>query len=93
MGLRMALGAARGGVIGMIMRQGLGLASIGAVIGLAGAFGLTRVLENQLFGVGVTDPITYGFVTALLIGIAALATIVPALRATRVDPIVALRSE
>jgi ABC-type antimicrobial peptide transport system permease subunit len=77
----------------MIMRQGLGLVAIGAVIGLAGAFGLTRVLESQLFGVGVTDPLTYGAVTGLLIGVAALATIVPALRATRVDPIVALRSE
>ena len=69
------------------------LAVAGVVIGLLGAFGLTRLLTNQLFAVAPTDPSTFALVSALLMTIALIATLVPALRATRVDPVVALRDE
>jgi len=80
-------------VLGLVVGQGMVLAGIGVAIGLVAAFGLTRFLASQLFDVGATDPLTFGLVSALLIGIALLATLVPALRATRVDPVVALRDE
>jgi putative ABC transport system permease protein len=90
-GLRMALGAARGDVLGMVMRQGLTLAAIGAILGLAGAYALARALEAMLYGVGVTDPVSYaGAFTALLLA-SLLACALPAWRASRVDPVVALR--
>lgn len=93
LGVRMALGAARHRVLGLVVGQGMVLAGAGVAIGLVGAFALTRFLSSQLFGIGATDPMTFGLVSALLIGIALLATLVPALRATRVDPVVALRDE
>lgn len=93
MGLRMALGAARGTVVKLILNQGLSLVALGVGIGLVGAFALTRVLRTQLFGVEATDPVTYVLVTLLLTFVAVIATLGPALRATRVDPIVALRQE
>ena len=93
LGVRMALGAARHRVLGLVVGQGMVLAGIGVAIGLVAAFALTRFLSSQLFGVGATDPVTFGLVSALLIGIALLATLVPAMRATRVDPVVALRDE
>ena len=92
-GIRMALGAARRNVLSMVMRQGLLLVGVGVAIGVAGAFGLTRLIASQLFGVQPTDPTTFTLVALLLVGVAMLATLVPALRATRVDPIVALRDE
>jgi len=92
-GVRMALGAARRNVLGMVMRQGLLLVGIGVAIGLAGAFGLTRLIASQLFGVQPSDPSTFLVVATTLVGVAALATFVPAMRATRVDPVVALRDE
>jgi len=92
-GIRMALGAARRNVLGMVMGQGLALVAIGVVIGVAGAFGLTRLIASQLFGVQPTDPTTFVLVALTLVGVAAMATLVPALRATRVDPVVALRDE
>jgi putative ABC transport system permease protein len=92
-GIRMALGAARQNVLGMVMRQGLLLVGVGVAIGLAGAFGLTRFIANQLYGVRPSDPSTFLVVAITLIGVAALATFVPAMRATRVDPVVALRDE
>ncbi len=92
-GIRMALGAARRNVLGMVMRQGLLLVGIGVAIGLAGAFGLTRLIASQLFGVQPSDPSTFLVVATTLVGVAALATFVPAMRATRVDPVVALRDE
>jgi ABC-type antimicrobial peptide transport system permease subunit len=69
------------------------LAGVGVTIGLAAAFALTRLLTSQLFGVRATDPATFTLVSALLVAIALLATLLPAMRATRVDPVVALRDE
>ena len=93
MGIRMALGAVRSRVLLLVVRQGMALAGAGVVIGLLGAFGLTRLLSSQLFAVRATDPSTFALVSALLVVIALIATLVPALRATRVDPVVALRDE
>ena len=92
-GVRMALGAQRGRVLGLVLGQGMTLALIGVVIGLAGALALTRLIATQLYAVEPTDPVTLVSVSVLLASIAALATLLPALRATRVDPVVALRQE
>jgi len=92
-GIRMALGAARQNVLAMVMRQGLLLVGIGVVIGVAGALALTRLIASQLFGVQPSDPTTFVLVAVTLVAVAALATFVPAMRATRVDPVVALRDE
>ena len=93
LGIRMALGAARGRVLRLVIGQGMVLAGIGIVIGLVGAFALTRLLTNQLYSITPTDPATFVGVSLLLASIALVATLVPALRATRVDPVVALREE
>ncbi len=93
MGIRMALGAARGRVLGLVIGQGMALVGLGVGIGLLGAFALTRLLGSQLYSVTATDPGTFVGVAALLSGIALAATLPPALRATRVDPVVALRQE
>jgi len=92
-GIRMALGARTADLIGLIAREGLGLAGVGLAFGLAGAFGLTRFLASQLFGVTPTDPATFAAVAAVLALVATAATIAPARRAALVDPIVTLRSE
>jgi putative ABC transport system permease protein len=92
-GIRMALGAARRTVLSMVMGQGLVLVAAGVLIGMAGAFGLTRLIASQLYDVRPSDPTTFALVALTLVGVAALATLVPALRATRVDPVVALRDE
>jgi len=92
-GVRMALGAAPGDVRGMVLRQGMGVVMAGAALGLACAFGLARVLRTMLYGVSSTDPATYTVVTLLLLAIALFACWIPARRATRVDPLVALRHE
>ena len=92
-GVRMALGAERSSILLMVLRQGLMLASAGVILGLAGAIGLTRVMESLLFNVSTTDIVTFATVPLILIATAALATYIPALRATRVDPVVALRDE
>lgn len=93
LGVRMALGAERAAVLKMVLRQGMLLAAAGIALGLVVAFGLTRLVESQLFGVAATDPATFAGVTALLAAIALAANALPALRATRVDPVVALREE
>ena len=93
LGVRMALGAARSSVLSLVMKQGVGLALVGVAIGLAGAFALTRVLEAQLFGITRTDPATFALVAVVLTLVATMATLVPALRATRLDPVRALRCE
>jgi ABC-type antimicrobial peptide transport system permease subunit len=89
----MALGAARARVLRLVIGQGMALAVVGIVFGLAGAFLLTRLLSSQLYSVTATDPLTFVGVSVLLAAIAFVATLVPALRATRVDPVVALREE
>jgi len=93
LGIRLALGAQVGDVLRLILKQGVLLALGGVAIGLAGAFVLTRVIKGFLFGVSATDPPTFIFVSALLMVVTLLACYLPARRATRVDPIVALRYE
>ncbi|PYR75660.1 MAG: ABC transporter permease, partial [Acidobacteria bacterium] len=92
-GIRMALGAQRAAVLKMVVGQAMTLAGVGIVIGGAGAFALTRLIQKLLFGVQPSDPITFGGVALLLATVAAAASLVPGLRATRVDPVIALRSE
>jgi predicted permease len=92
-GIRMALGAERADVLRLVVGQGLRLALIGIGAGLAAALGLTRLMSSMLYGVRPTDIVTFAAVSLLLAGVAVLASYVPARRATRVDPIVALRYE
>ena len=92
-GIRMALGACRGDILTMIMRQGLFLTLVGLVLGIIGAFALTRFLTSVLYATQPTDPTTFVVVSLTLIAVALLASYIPARRATKVDPIVALRYE
>ncbi len=92
-GVRMALGATGGDVLSMVLGQGIRTTAIGVVIGIAGACALTRTMRSMLFGVSATDPLTFAGVAMALGFIAALACYIPARRATRVDPMVALRYE
>ena len=90
-GIHMALGATRGSVLGMVLGQGLRLTAIGLVGGLAASFGLTRLLQSQLFNVRPTDPATLAAVAVVIAAVALVACYIPAARATRVDPMVTLR--
>jgi len=92
-GVRVALGAASGDVLKMILGHGLRTIFIGVAIGIAGSLALTRTVASLLFGVTATDPLTFGGVTLLLVAAALLACFIPARRATKVDPMVALRYE
>ncbi|MCG3161655.1 MAG: hypothetical protein JMDDDDMK_02852 [Acidobacteria bacterium] len=92
-GIRMALGASASGVLRMILRQGLTLVLIGLALGVAGAFALTRLMSTLLFAVEPTDPLTWLAVAVTLAAVAAAACFIPARRATRIDPLAALRSE
>jgi predicted lysophospholipase L1 biosynthesis ABC-type transport system permease subunit len=92
-GVRMALGAARGDVWRLVLRQASVLVAIGIVVGTAASWALTRMISTMLFEVTATDPVTYGSVVAGLSIVALLACQLPAMRATRVDPLIALRAE
>ena len=92
-GVRMALGAERRGILLLVLRQGTEPTIAGVIAGLPGAVALTRVMASLLFGVSTTDLMTFSIVPLVLIATALLATYIPALRATRVDPTVALREE
>jgi len=92
-GIRMALGARPRDVLLAVAGQGVALSAAGIVVGVAGALAVTRVLSKLLFGIGATDPATFASVAALLMAVAALASYIPARRAMRVDPILALREE
>ncbi len=92
-GVRMALGADKNTILAMILRQGLTPAFIGVAAGLAGAFGLTRLMESLLYGVKSVDPISFFGVAAILLMVALLAVLIPARRAISLDPVAALRSE
>ncbi len=92
-GIRVALGATRGDVLRLIVRQGMLLTAIGLAIGLAASFALTRLMTGLLYGVSATDPMTFAVIVLLLIAVALLACWIPARRATKVDPMAALRAE
>jgi putative ABC transport system permease protein len=92
-GIRLALGAQKSDVLWLAMNHGMKLIVLGMVIGLAAALALTRLIQNWLFGVSATDPLTFAGIIVLLAGVALLACYLPARRATKVDPITALRAE
>jgi len=92
-GIRIALGAQRGDVLRMTVKEGLKLVGVGLLIGLISAFVLTRVMESLLFGISATDPVTFGIICVVLLIVATLASYIPALRAATVDPMVALRAQ
>jgi ABC-type antimicrobial peptide transport system permease subunit len=92
LGIRLALGASGAEVRGMVLRQGLTLAALGVAVGLVVALLLTSLVSNLLYGVSATDPVTFIVIPLILVTVAAVAIFIPARRASRVDPVIALRS-
>ena len=93
MAIRLALGASRGEILGLLLREGLGVTLLGVLLGLAGALLLSRVMAGYVYGITATDPLTFAAASGLLTAVALLAIYIPAQRATRVDPVGALRHE
>jgi ABC-type antimicrobial peptide transport system permease subunit len=93
LGIRIALGARALDVLRLVLGQGLALTLIGVAVGMAGAYALTRLMESLLYGVTATDFLTFGSVSGVIILVGLLASFLPARRATKVDPMIALRSE
>jgi len=92
-GVRAALGASRGGIVRLIVRQGMTLTGLGALLGLAGALIASQAIRSLLFGISRFDLVTYSVALAVLIAVAAIACLVPAWRASQIDPMAALRCE
>ncbi len=92
-GIRMAMGARRGDILALMVRQGLALTATGVALGLAAAFAVTRVLAVILYGISATDAVTFVAVPAFLTLVALVATVIPARRASRLDPLAALQYE
>jgi len=92
-GIRMALGATQQKILAMVVTRGMALASAGVAIGLLAAFLLSHILASQLYGVTATDPITFAAIPAILLLVSLAATVIPALRASRTDPMLSLRAE
>ena len=92
-GLRMALGARRADVLWLVLKQGLGIAVIGAVIGMCGSWALRQMVSKLVFGISAVDPKTFAVAALLLIGLAGAASLVPARKAASADPVIALRQE
>jgi ABC-type antimicrobial peptide transport system permease subunit len=92
-GIRMALGAARADIVRLVLREGLIVTLVGLVIGIGGAFALTRLIANQLYGVTPMDPLTIATMALLLTAVAMLACVIPSRQAAKVNPVRALRVE
>jgi putative ABC transport system permease protein len=92
-GVKMALGAGFGNILKQVLRQSASLAAAGVILGLSGSFAVTRLLSGILYGVSSTDPLTFVTISGILASVAMVASLVPALRAAGVDPVVALRQE
>jgi ABC-type antimicrobial peptide transport system permease subunit len=93
MGVRIALGAQSQQVVKLVLGSGVRMVGIGIAIGVPAAIGLAQLLRSQLYGISTTDPLTFGVVPLVLVGVALVASLIPARRATRVDPLIAMRSE